>query len=49
VLVVPKVENNQFAPARQLVLRMVCIAPVAMGAGFFSGFLEAAVLAFRML
>ena len=47
VLVVPKVENNQIAPARHLVLRMVYIAPVAMGAGFFSGFLETAVLAFH--
>ncbi len=45
VLVVPKVENNQVAPARHLVLRMVYIAPVAMGAGFFGGFLETAVLA----
>jgi len=46
VLVAAKVENNQIAPARHLVLRMVYIAPVAMGAGFFSGFLETAVLAF---
>ena len=45
LLVVPKVENNHIAPARHLVLRMVYIAPVAMGAGFFSGFLETAVLA----
>jgi len=49
VLVVPKVENNQIAPARHLVLRMVYIAPVAMGAGFFSGFLETAVLDFLIL
>ena len=45
LLVVPKVENNQIAPARRLVFRMVYIAPVAMGAGFLSGFLETAVLA----
>jgi MFS family permease len=45
LIVVPKVETNHIAPVRHLVLRMVYIAPVAMGAGFFSGFLETAVLA----
>ncbi len=45
LLLVPKIEKNHIAPARNLVLRMVSIAPVAMGAGFFSGFLETAVLA----
>jgi len=45
LLVVPKVENSHIAPKRHLVFRMFYIAPVAMGAGFFSGFLETAVLA----
>jgi MFS family permease len=45
LLLVPAVENNHIAPAHNLVLRMVRIAPVAIGAGFFSGFLETAVLA----
>jgi MFS family permease len=45
LLLVPKVKNNHIAPTRQLVLRMVYLAPVAMGAGFFSGFLETSVLA----
>jgi MFS family permease len=45
LLVVPKIENNQIAPKRHIVFRMFYIAPVAMGAGFFSGFLETAVLA----
>jgi len=45
LLVVPKVENNHIAPERHLVFRMSYVAPVAMGAGFFSGFLETAVLA----
>jgi MFS family permease len=45
LLVVPKVENNNIAPTRHLVLRMVYIAPIAMGAGFISGFLETTVLA----
>lgn len=45
LLLVPKVENNHIAPARHPVLRMVYTAPIAMGAGFFSGFLETAVLA----
>ena len=45
LLVVPKVENNHIAPKRHLVFRMFYIAPVAMGAGFLSGFLETAVLA----
>jgi len=45
LLVVPRVENNRIAPAHNLVLRVVRIAPVAIGAGFFSGFLETAVLA----
>ena len=44
LLVVPKVENHHIAPTRDLVFRMVYIAPVAMGAGFFSGFIETAVL-----
>ena len=44
LLMVPKVENNYITPTPNLVLRMVYIAPVAMGAGFFSGFLETAVL-----
>ncbi len=45
LLVVPGVENSHMAPAHNLVLRIVFIAPVAIGAGFFSGFLETAVLA----
>ena len=45
LLLVPKIEYNHTTPARHLVLQMVYIAPVAMGAGFFSGFLETAVLA----
>ena len=45
LLLVPKIENNHIAPAHHLVFRMIYIAPVAMGAGFFSGFLETAVLA----
>ena len=45
LLLVPKVENNHIAPKRHLVFRMFYIAPVAMWAGFFSGFLETAVLA----
>ncbi len=45
LLVVPKLENNHIAPAHHMVLRIAYIAPVAIGAGFFSGFLETAVLA----
>jgi len=45
LLVVPRVENSHMAPAHSLVLRIVYRAPVASGAGFFSGFLETAVLA----
>jgi hypothetical protein len=45
LLVVPRVENNHIAPAYNLVLRIVYMAPVAIGAGFLGGFLETAVLA----
>ena len=46
VLVVPKVENNQIAPARHLVLRRVYIAPVAMGRGFSAAFWKQPFLLF---
>lgn len=45
LLAVPGVEISPHAPVHNLVLRIVYIAPVAIGAGFFSGFLETAVLA----
>jgi MFS family permease len=45
LLIVPEIENSQMPPTHQLVLRMVFNASVAMAAGFFSGFLETAVLA----